>query len=168
MKKYLLLFVCLLAITSSCKKKIVQDKVYDNVIYDVGKVPIYQSSADKKRIKTATQFISILYADLFQNAISTQQLNELSILYSAQGDKGITTEMLVSNYMNSASIKMPTNTDMRSNIDKFITDTYVRFYLRNPTSYERYYFKNLIQTDVNITPEFVYTSLALSDEYWYY
>ncbi|MFM2226339.1 MAG: hypothetical protein RJA07_2541 [Bacteroidota bacterium] len=168
MKKYLLFFVCLLAITSSCKKKIVQDKVYDNVIYDVGKVPIYQSAADKKRIKTPTQFISILYADLFQNAISTQQLNDLSILYSAQGDKGITTEMLVSNYMNSAAIKMPTNTVMRSDIDKFLTETFIRFYLRNPTSYEKYYFKNLIQTDANITPEFIYSSFALSDEYWYY
>ncbi|MEY2829515.1 MAG: hypothetical protein RIQ33_1373, partial [Bacteroidota bacterium] len=156
----------LLIVTASCKKQIVQDKIYDNIIYDVGKIPVYQSAADKKRIKTPTQFISILYADLFQKAITTQELNELSILYLAKGDKNIITEMLVSNYMNSTSVKLPTAATMNADIDKFITDTYVRFYLRNPTSYEKYYFKNLIQTDSKVTPELVYSSLALSDEYW--
>jgi hypothetical protein len=167
-KNLILLFVACFIFHSSCKKKIIQDKVYDNVIYDVGKVSLYQSAADKKRVKTPTQFISIMYADLFQKTISTQELNDLSVMYSSEGDKGLMTEMLVSNYMNATSVKMPLNADMRNDIDKFIEETFIRFYLRNPTSYEKYYFKNLIQNDLNITPELVYSSFVLSDEYWYY
>jgi hypothetical protein len=167
-KKNLILLILACLIISSCKKKIIQDKVYDNIIYDVGNVKLYQSAADKKRIKTPTQFISIMYADLFQKSITTQELNDLSVLYSTEGDKGLMTEMLVSNYMNSSAIKMPSNSDMRNDIDKFLNETFIRFYLRNPTSYEKYYFKNLIQNDANVTPELVYSSFALSDEYWFY
>ncbi len=57
---------------------------------------------------------------------------------------------------------------MRNDIDKFITDTYIRFYLRLPSEYERYFLKDLIQNDQEMTPELIYTSFALSNEYFFY
>jgi len=57
---------------------------------------------------------------------------------------------------------------MNLDIDKFITETYVRFYVRNPTESEKEYMKKTIKADPNITPELVYISFALSDEYMYY
>ncbi len=167
MKKIFLLLLVISSLTA-CKKTVIQNHVYDNVIYDVGKTAVYQSAAQKTRQKTTTQFISILYSDLFQSAIPNNQLNDLSILYLANGDKNMITEMLVSNYMNTTGVKLPSNTDMRADVDKFINNTYIHFYLRYPTSYELYYLKNMIQNDANITPELVYSSFVLSDEYWFY
>ena len=167
MKKIFLLLV-LITVFAACKKTVIQDHVYDNVIYDVGKTVVYQSSAQKTRQKTPTQFISILYSDLFQNSIPNNQLNDLSVMFLANGDKNMITEMLVSNYMNTTGVKLPTNTAMRADLDKFIDATFIRFYLRNPTAYEKYYLKNMIRNDANITPELVYSSFVLSVEYWFY
>ena len=161
----LLLVVCIFA---SCKKQIVQDKTYGNVIYDIGNVVLYQSAAQKTRQKTPTQFLSILYADLFQKSIPSNELNDLSILFLANSDKGMINEMLVNNYLKTSGVKMPTNAAMRVDLDKFIDQTFIRFYLRYPTSYEKFYLKNRIQQDANITPEIVYSSFVLSDEYWFY
>jgi hypothetical protein len=167
-KKIILLFLPIFFIAFSCKKQIVQDHVYDNIIYDVGDKVVYQSASQKTRQKTPTQFISILYSDLFQTAIPNNQLNDLSVLFLANGDKNMITEMLVSDYMNTSGVKLPSNSAMRADLDKFIDNTYIHFYLRYPTSYEKYFLKNLIQNDVNVTPELVYSSFVLSDEYWFY
>ncbi len=167
MKKIFFLLL-IVAAFAACKKTIVQDKVYDNVIYDVGKTAIYQSASQKTRQKTATQFTSILYADLFQQQIPSNELNDLSVLFLANGDKGMINEMLVNNYMQSPNVKIPTNAAMRADVDKFIDNTFIRFYLRNPTAYEKYYLKNLIQNDASITPQLVYSSFVLGDEYWFY
>jgi hypothetical protein len=40
--------------------------------------------------------------------------------------------------------------------------------VRNPSEAERQYFKNYISTHPNVTPEMVYFSFALSDEYLFY
>ena len=133
MKKIFLLLV-LITVFAACKKTVIQDHVYDNVIYDVGKTVVY----------------------------------DLSVMFLANGDKNMITEMLVSNYMNTTGVKLPTNTAMRADLDKFIDATFIRFYLRNPTAYEKYYLKNMIRNDANITPELVYSSFVLSVEYWFY
>ena len=48
----LLIAVCLSGFITSCKKVIVQDKVYDNVIYDVGNKVVYTNAAEKTRQKS--------------------------------------------------------------------------------------------------------------------
>jgi hypothetical protein len=163
-----LLLLLLFSIFSACKKTIVQDKVYDNVIYDMGNKVVYGSAAEKNKQKTPTQFISILYADLKQTGISNNELNELGTLNLAMGDKGLLNELLISHYMNNPGVLLPTNNAMRANIDQFIEDTFIRFYQRKPSAYEKYYFKNYITQDASVTPELVYSAFALSDEYWFY
>ena len=81
MKKIFLLLV-LITVFAACKKTVIQDHVYDNVIYDVGKTVVYQSSAQKTRQKTPTQFISILYSDLFQNSIQTKEQKSEQTLFN--------------------------------------------------------------------------------------
>lgn len=153
----------------SCKKEteIVQNIDY-NVIYEIDTIPVYQTAADKTKQKTSTQYTSILYADLFKKSISGIDLDEISQLSLSVGDKQLVNEMIIGNYMKTTGVVIPTSADMKSNIDKFIDDTYIRFYLRKPTELEKYYLKNIISSDTSVTPEVVYTAFSLSNEYLFY
>jgi hypothetical protein len=77
-------------------------------------------------------------------------------------------EVIISNFMNRPQVQLPTNAEMRADLDGFITETYNRFLVRNPTEAERQWFKNYISTHPNVTPELVYFSFSLTDEYLFY
>ena len=62
MKKIVLLIFCFSVLISSCKK--------DDIIYDVNQVNATSYNANKNKLKTIPQYISILYANLFQKALS--------------------------------------------------------------------------------------------------
>lgn len=153
--------VCLLLFFSvaGCQK----DK-----LYEVKEQTILPPNANKSKLKTDQQYIAILYANLFQTALSSNNLFEASECIQSIGDKDLAHEVLISNYMNSGGVVLPSNAEMRADMDKFITETYNRFLVRNPTEAERQYFKNYISTHPNVRPELVYFSFALSDEYQYY
>jgi hypothetical protein len=70
--------------------------------------------------------------------------------------------------MNRPDVVLPSMTDMRSDLDAFIIDTYRRFLIRLPTEAEKAWFRNFITTNTFVTPEIVYLSFALCDEYQYY
>ena len=151
-------FALLLAF-SGCEK----DKVYE-----VNEETILAPNANKTKLKTDQQYIAILYANLFQTALSSDNLFEASECVKSIGDKDLVHEVLISNYMNKPDVILPTNEEMRADVDGFITETYNRFLVRNPTEAERQYFKNYINTHTNVRPELVYFSFSLSNEYQYY
>lgn len=151
-----------------CKKDITQNVVYDNVIYEINPVEVYESNADKTRQKTSEQFISILYTDLFNEPISSDGLNDFSEVMLSFGDKGLMNTMALENMLNSFEVDIPSSDEMRNDIDKFIDETYLRFYLRYPSEYEKKYFHDLIEGDAGITPELVYAAFAQSNEYLFY
>jgi len=161
------IFAILILASCTKEREIIQEIDY-NYIYGIDTVYVYQSAADKTKQKTSYQYTSILYADLHQKSIPTNDLNEISRLTLAIGDKQLVNEMLLSNYLNSGNAIIPSNTEMRNDVGQFIEDTYKRFYLRKPTEIERYYLINLIESDTSITPEIVYSSFALSNEYLFY
>lgn len=165
---FVILLLFAISFASSCKKEIVQNHIYDNVIYQLDTVPVYSSALEKTKKKTNEQYLTILYADLFNQAISSNQLAEMALLISAVGDKLMIRELIVSSFMNDANVSLPTDNEMRIDVDDFITDTYIKFFVRLPNEYERYYLKNLIEDDLNLSPELIYTSFALSTEYLYY
>lgn len=169
MKKIYLLFILLLPLIS-CKKEITVNKeqIVDNTIYELNPQVVYQSSSEKTKQKTSEQFLSILYANLFQTAIPQDDLIELSELRRSNGDKAAIDELIINSFINDANVIIPNNTEMRADIDAFVIATYVRFYLRKPTAYEAYYLKNEIESDTDLTPRLVYTTFALSNEYKYY
>ena len=144
---------------SGCKK----DK-----LYEVNEETILPPNANKTKLKSDQQYIAILYANLFQTALSSDDLFEASQCVQSIGDKDLVHEVLISNYMNQSDVILPTNEEMRADVDVFLTETYNRFLVRNPTEAERQYFKNYINTHPNVRPELVYFSFALSNEYQYY
>lgn len=167
--KYGSLLVLMVAfVIAGCKREITEQVIYDNVVYQIEDVVVYESNVEKTKQKTPTQYISILYQDLFATPISNNELSELSELYLSIGDKGMANELLISHYLNDLSVVIPTDAQMRSDLDAFVAATYVKFYQRNPTQYEKHYLVNLIEEDLNLTPETVYTAFALSNEYQFY
>lgn len=152
----------------SCKKDILQQTVYDNVIYEVNPVAVYASNAEKTKQKSPDQFISILYSNLTNKTLSGDALNSLSELSLSFGDKGLVNQMLLENFLKNPEISIPSTGEMRNDPDGFVQQTYLKFYLRNPTEYEKYYFKDLIQNDTLITAEMVYAAFSESNEYLFY
>lgn len=137
-------------------------------LYEVNEETILPGNANKTKLKSDQQYIAILYANLFQTALSSDDLFEASECVQSIGDKDLVHEVLISNYMNQGGVQLTSNEAMRADVDAFITETYNRFLVRNPTEAERQYFKNYINTHPNVKPELVYFSFALSNEYQYY
>jgi hypothetical protein len=168
MKKFILIALC--ASLVACKKEInsTNTTVVDNYIYEVNPQEIYQSNADKDKQKTSNQYISILYSNLFQTAIPLQEITDLSQIRLAIGDKQIADELILNGFANAPNIQIPSNSQMRADVELFIEQTYLRFYLRKPTAYENLQLKQLINEDPDLTPQHIYQSFALSNEYKYY
>jgi hypothetical protein len=75
---------------------------------------------------------------------------------------------LLENILAAPEIEIPSKQEMRNDIGTFVSSTYLKFYLRKPSEYEKYFFTNMIQTDTTITPQMVYTAFAQSNEYLFY
>lgn len=150
---------------SSCKKETIDDKVFQ-----VENVNLYSSASSKLKEKTESQWIAVLYTNLFQQALSASDIYRAGQCITSIGDKELAREVIISNFMNSTSPTplIPTNTDMRSDLDVFIKDTYERFLIRRPTEGEKQFFRNEITDDPTRSAEIVYFSFALSNEYLFY
>jgi len=147
----------------SCKK----DEKGQNE-YTVNPLTSLPPNAGKTKLKTNQQYVAILHANLFQVALSANQVFEISQCIESIGDKEVAREVIISNFMNENEVKMPSDKEMRADVRKFIIDTFNRFLVRNPTESEITYFENYINANPNVTPELVYFSFSLSNEYLYY
>ena len=161
-KSFLVSIVFLSLFITSCKKE------NDATLYQVNEEELLPSNINKKRLKTNEQYVSILYANLFQKALSANKVYDISQCFESIGDKVVAREVLISNFMNKPDVLIPSVTQMNANVEQFVIDTYKRFYIRLPTEAEKEYIKKSITADPNLTPELVYMSFALSDEYMYY
>ena len=155
---------------SSCKKntEVIREPIVDNYIYEVTPQVIYQSNAEKTKQKSPEQFISILYANLFQTTISSQDLALLTQARLATGDKQAADELALNNWINGGTAIVPSDSEMRADIEKFVEETYIRFFLRKPTPYELLELRSAIEDDPNLSPELIYQAFALSNEYKFY
>lgn len=151
----------LLVIATSCQKE-------TEYIYQVNDVNTLPQDVVKTTPKTNEQYISILYANLFQKALSADKLMEVVDLVESVGDKESVYEIIISSFMNDPSKIIPTNQEMRADPDAFIDETYARFLVRRPSEAEKTWFRNYIESNANITPEHVFISFALSNEYRFY
>lgn len=146
---------------SSCKKEQVG-------LYELNEVPLVSTAAEKDKIKTNQQFVSILYTNLFQTALSGNDSFELDNLFQSIGDTEVSKEVLISNFFNQAGVQLPSVAEMNADLDSFITETYKRFFVRLPNEAEKTWVRNFIQSNPYMTPELVYFSFALSNEYQFY
>jgi hypothetical protein len=149
------------AALQSCKKE-------TNVMYELNEVALYNDSSEKTRMKTNEQFVSILFTNLFQSGISSDVVFELNECFLSIGDQELAREVLISNFFNQSGVQLPTVDEMNADLDGFIENTYRRFFVRNPSEGEKTWVKNFIQTNPYMTPELVYFSFALSNEYAFY
>lgn len=160
MKKITLLFFCLSVFATSCKK--------DDIIYDVNQVNATSYNANKNKLKTISQYISILYANLFQKALSANELVEITNCIESIGDKQVAHEIILSNFMNKSGVTMPSDSLMRTDVNAFIEQTYKRFYVRDLTEAEREFFLNFFASHPDVSVEMVYSAFSLSNEYQFY
>ena len=160
MKKTILLLLIIFCSIASCKK--------DEPIYDINQIQSHSYNANKNKLKSASQYISILYANLFQKALSPNELVEITRCIESVGDKGLVHEVILSNFMNKEGVTIPSDSLMRTNLNLFIEETYKRFYVRAITEAEREYFLNFFTSHPNISSEMVYTAFSLSNEYQFY
>lgn len=160
-KPHFILIYVLILCASACTK--------DRIIgYEVDQVNVLEDKSRKTKKKNDAEFISILYTNLYQSAISPNQLYKTqNVLYSI-GDQDVANEMLLSNYFNIAEITIPQDAVMRADVDAFINNTFKRFYLRYPSEGEKAFFKQFVTNNKAVTVEMVYTAFACSEEYQYY
>lgn len=125
-------------------------------------------NAQKSKLKSEEQFISILYANLFQKALSANELLDMTDVIFSIGDKDLAHEVIISNLMNNPDVLLPSDSLMRADVDAFIEDTYVRFLVRRPTVGELTWFRNFLSNHPDLSVEMVYIAFALSHEYLYY
>ncbi|MDG1262768.1 MAG: hypothetical protein P8H59_02230 [Flavobacteriales bacterium] len=160
-KTYLFIAVLCALAFSSCKKE-------PEASFILNDVELYPNAAGKTKIKSNEQYVAILHANLFQTALSANDIFEINNCIESIGDKELAREVIISNFMNDSDVILPTVDEMNTDIDAFITETYVRFLVRYPTEAEKEYVRNFIITNPYVTPEIVYFSFALSNEYMYY
>ena len=90
-----------------------------DVTYGLQPLEIAASTADKDRVKSIDQWISILHADLFGEALGSAELFEITSLFSV-GDQEIAREVLVSNFMQEEDVQLPDPGAMTSDPDAFV------------------------------------------------
>ena len=159
MRIYLML--CLLCCSLwSCKEK--------TYVYEVNDLTVSPNSGEKTKEKSTEQFVSIVYANMFQRGISSSEMVDLSDLIRSIGDKQIAYEVIIAKLMTDPELSLPSSSEMRNDMPKFVTETYRRFYVRDPSEAEKTWWINYIETRPDITPELVYYAFATSNEYYFY
>jgi hypothetical protein len=138
------------------------------ILYDVQAVYVQRDGTNKTRIKTTTEFISIVYSDIFGTTIPQSKLDELSLAYEAFGDKKLMEDIIVKNFLNSSSAQIPSTSTMNADIDDFIQKTFRKLYNREPGEMEAWKLKEMIKSNSAITPVVVYYAFMTSNEYRYY
>jgi len=161
MNRIIYVLISFWLLQSGCNKE-------NRYIYEVQQQELYQSAAEKKTLKTTTQFIAIAYNDLFGANITNSELNKFDIALQSVGDKGIIQDMVIKALINRSGVQVVTDAAMRADISTFVDMTYLRFFNRRPTEFEAWKMNDLIQKNTDINPKMIYYSIMTSDEYRYY
>ena len=137
-------------------------------LYEIDDLTILPVNSQKNKPKTITQYISILYTNLFQKAIGPNKMLEAQKAILSIGDKQVAFDILVSKYMNDPQVVLPSDDDMRNDPETFVRETYKRFLVRQPTEAELTWMLNYINSQPQLTPELVYVAFATCNEHFHY
>lgn len=135
------------------------------VIFEVEDVTISQEGINKPNIKTDIEFISIAYSDLFDRAISNDELVALRLTYASFGDTKLVEDLIIRNFLNSNDVVLPSSTQMRADVEGFVGQTYRKFFNRDPNEFELWFLVNEINDNASVTPELIYYAMMTSNEY---
>ena len=172
MRVFRALVACLVValVASSCQRTVERDILLDDLVYGIDTTVVYSSSSEKTRLKTESQFMATAYANLYLQPISAEILNDFSLIRLSHGDKGMIAEMILEYFVADpvAQATMPDETAMWADLDAFLDETYLRFFQRLPSAYERVSLQRLIEDDSDTRPIDVYRAFLLANEYLYY
>ena len=159
-----LAFLALLLLNfSACKK---DDPTF---LFAVDEVTVSQSSADKNRLKTDIEFVSIAYADLYGGSIDQGMLEDIIITYKSFGDKSMVIEMIIRKFIDDETSNIGSiDRNNQTSIENFVQKTYEKLYNRTPNAFEKWYLSDLIETETDINAEMVYFAMMTANEYRYY
>jgi len=145
---------------SSCQK--------DYFVYEINDQKILPVNSQKIKPKSITQYISILYTNFFQRAISPNSMLQAQKAIESVGDKQVAFDILLSKYMNDPKVILPTVESMKQDPEGFIRNTYRRFLVREPTEAELNWMLNYIKSRPNVTPEHFYFAFGTCNEHFHY
>ncbi|MEM6260917.1 MAG: hypothetical protein AAGI38_00305 [Bacteroidota bacterium] len=164
MKRLAIVLLLAAAFLSGCQEE-TAETIY---LYEVNPVDIREEGADKNSLKTDLEFISLAYSDLYGSTPTDQELINLVTAYNTMGDKELVADIVIRNLLNNERADVPTAQAMRADVSTFISETYKRFYVREPSEYERWFMEDLITNDPNVTPEIIYYAFLTSNEYRFF
>ncbi|HEX2900638.1 MAG TPA: hypothetical protein VHS96_13030, partial [Bacteroidia bacterium] len=70
--------------------------------------------------------------------------------------------------LNDPNVQIPTDAAMRSDVEAFVDASYRKFFVREPSAFERWFVSDLIRKDAGLTPDLVYYAFMTSVEYRFY
>ena len=108
MKNLITILLCFPLLFLSCKK---------DDVYELNQVNATSYNANKDKLKSTNQYISIVHANLFQQALSANELVEIDRCIQSIGDKQVAHEIVLSNFMNKAGVIIPSDSLMRDDLD---------------------------------------------------
>jgi hypothetical protein len=146
---------------SSCKKEVIYT-------YEVNDVDVAQPGATKPNVKSDLEVLSIAYSDLFGATIPSDELEALALTYQSFGDKRLVMDMVNLNFLDDPNVQIPSDATMRSNVESFVDASYRKFFVREPSAFERWFVSDLIRKDPGLTPDLVYYAFMTSVEYRFY
>jgi len=161
MKRLFTYAFVLLVFFSSCT----EEKEYQYGITDVN---VGNENGDKNNRKSTTEFISIAYTDVFGARIPQTKLVNLSVVYSSFGDLNVIEERIISNFLNDPAAVIPATPVVNGDTTQFIINCYKKFYNREPSEIEKYFWLGQIKTNASATPSAIYFAMMTSDEYRFY
>lgn len=135
------------------------------VLEDFG---VEAASAGKDRAKSPEQWVSIVYTNLFQTGLPANDQFDIAEVFESIGDQDVAREVILSNFFNEEGVILPSAESMHTSPDAFIEETYIRFFVRPPSTAERTFMRDFINDNPDLTPEIVYLAFGLSEEYQYY
>lgn len=140
----------------------------DFYVYEIDDQTILPVNSQKIKPKSVSQYISILYTNFFQRAISPNSMLGAQKAIESIGDKQVAFDILLSKYMNDPKVIIPTKDEMLKDPEAFIRATYKRFLVREPTEAELNWMLNYIRSRPGVTPEHFYFAFGTCNEHFHY
>ncbi|MEL6671472.1 MAG: hypothetical protein AAFR61_04745 [Bacteroidota bacterium] len=140
----------------------------DHYLYEVNPVALQADNSQKTKQKSSEQFVAGLYAILFQQSIPVAEQEAYRKLMLSTGDQDLARERIIIELLNRPELKLPHEDLYESDVQTFIREAYRTFYVREPSMAELTYLSTFMEAHPEMTPELIYFSFALSEEYQYY
>lgn len=138
-----------------------------DVVYDLGTLQP-SDSGTKTELKDDLQFMSMAYRDLFGAEIPAPELQMLREAYNSIGDKELIIDKVVQALLLSPDLVLPPDTELAADPEGFLTATYKKFFLREPSAFEQAFWQAKLAQDTTLNVRDIYYVFMTSNEYKYY